>query len=34
MRVQEDSLRRDQVRRTREHEDSVRRAQTRRSTGG
>jgi Spy/CpxP family protein refolding chaperone len=34
MRVQEDSLRREQVRRTREHEDSVRRAETRRSTGG
>ena len=34
MRVREDSLRRAQVRRTREQEDSVRRAETRRSTGG
>jgi Spy/CpxP family protein refolding chaperone len=34
MRVREDSLRRDQVRRTREHEDSVRRADTRRASGG
>jgi|SRR5690348_11954779 Spy/CpxP family protein refolding chaperone len=34
MRVREDSLRREQVRRTREHDDSVRRAGSRRSTGG
>ena len=33
MRVREDSLRRDQVRHTREHEDSVRRAESRRSSG-
>ena len=34
MRVREDSLRREQVRRTREQDDSVRRAGSRRSTGG
>lgn len=34
MRVREDSLRREQVRRTREQEDSVRRADARRSSGG
>jgi YD repeat-containing protein len=34
MRVREDSLRREQVRRTREHDDSVRRAGSSRSTGG
>lgn len=34
MRVREDSLRRDQVRRSREHDDSLRRADARRSSGG
>lgn len=33
MRVREDSLRREQVRHTREHEDSVRRAEARRRSG-
>src|SRR5690242_4689637 len=34
MRVREDSLRRDQVRRSRDHDDSLRRADARRSSGG